>query len=364
MNDNTVRRVIEDANIMDVVGKFCKLRKVGNTNYTCHCPFHDDRHDGNFIVRPKGVAKYPNSWHCFVCDEGGDAVSFLMKKENLSFQDAVRWLAQEQHVDIDDKTVNIDIKPYTPPPPLPLMELPRSLVCDTMKRQSPFVGWLNALPWDSMQRERLGRVLWEYCVGGWEDGRVVFWQIDKAGVPRAAKLMEYLPDGHRNKLRHPGWIYNQPQLRDEFDPEGHTVKKTLFGEHLLRRYPSADVHIVESEKTALFCAVYFGNPERDLWLATAGKGNLRRELLEPLIEDRRVIALHPDKDGIDEWREGCKELDYRHAYVNNAVLALQWKEVDGEKADIADVLIRVMGESRAHRVQKISDVMPAIGLMK
>jgi len=358
-----IQRVLEATDIIDVIGAFTRLRKTG-TNYTCHCPFHDDQRDGNFIIRPKHVAKYPNTWHCFVCDDGGDAVKFLMKKEGLSFPDAIRWLARRRGIDVDDRMVNIDIKPYTPPPPPPLMELKRELVRMTMDERTyakNFLAWLWQLPWNEQQLARFNDVLWKYCVGGWHDGRVVFWMIDHNGIPRAAKLMRYREDGHRDKESHPGWIYNQPGLRDEYDPEGHTIIKPLFGGHLLKHYPAAEVHIVESEKTAIFCAIYFGGMDRHLWLATAGKGNLKRELIQPLIDQRRIIALHPDKDGMDDWNERRKEMAYNRAYINNSILTLQWEEKDGEKADIADVLTRVMDDAQRDRaVKKLSDIIPKI----
>jgi hypothetical protein len=190
---------------------------------------------------------------------------------------------------------------------------------------------------------------------------VVFWQIDADGVPRAAKLMKYNEDGHRDKESHPGWIYNQAGLREEYDPEGHTILKPLFGGHLLKRYPQADIHIVESEKTAIVCTIYFGDMDHHLWLATAGKGNLKEELLAPLIAKRRIIALHPDKDGIEEWDEKRKAIGYDRAYIDKSVLTLQWKPQDGEKADVADVLVRVLNESqRALTVKKLSDIMPNV----
>lgn len=360
-----IQRVLDATDIVDVIGAFFTLRKTG-VNYTCLCPFHDDKNDGNFIIRPKNVAKYPNTWHCFVCDDGGDAVKFLMEKERLSFPDAIRWLAKRKGIDVDDRTVKIDIKPYVPPPPPPLMELKRELVVKTMKERtyaSNFLTWLWQLPWRSQQRERFDEVLWQYCVGGWQDGRVVFWLIDAGGVPRAAKLMKFYPKehpkyGHRDKDSHPGWIYNQPGLHEEYDPEGHTILKPLFGGHLAKRYPQAEVHIVESEKTALFCSIYFGEPEKHLWMATAGKGNLKRELLAPLIAQERTIALHPDKDGVAEWDAKRKEIGYDRAYINNTILTFQWKPEDGDKADVADVLVRLLSDNRPS--VHFDDINPAI----
>ena len=84
-------------------------------------------------------------------------------------------------------------------------------------------AYKQQFPWNTEQLARARETLWLYCVGGWKDGRVVFWQIDHNGIPRAAKLMKYLPDGHRDKTQHPGWIYNQDGCRQQLDPEHHEI---------------------------------------------------------------------------------------------------------------------------------------------
>lgn len=369
IDDYIVQRVIDAAKIEDVVGDFVTLRRSG-ANLTGLCPFHDDYHDGNFIVRPStvGRASGGNTFHCFACmspGDGGGPVEFLMRSQRMTFPEAIRYLGKKYHIDVDNVPVSWTPPPPKPtPPPPPLLELKRELVRQTMDERTyarNFITWLWNLPWNSQQRDRFNDVLWQYCVGGWSDGRVVFWQIDADGVPRAAKLMRYNEDGHRNKKEHPGWIYNQKGLREEYDPDNHKILKPLFGGHLVRKYPQAEVHIVESEKTAIFCAIYFGDMEKHLWLATAGKGNLKIELLQPLIDQQRIIALHPDKDGIDDWDKRRKDIGYERAYINNTILTFQWKPEDGDKADVADVLERVMEEEQRDKtVKKLADIIPSV----
>ena len=273
--DEVIKRVIERAKIEDVVGDFVTpLRKAG-VNLTGICPFHDDQHDGNFIVRPSSIpeVRHGNTYRCFVCDHKGGPVQFLMEHEQLSFPDAIRWLGKKYNEPVDDIPLN-----YTPPPPrpkpapLPVLEIPRAYVKRTMELggdKNIFIYWLMHLPWDDEQRARLQQTLWMYCVGGWRDGRVVFWQIDHNGIPRAAKLMKFYPMnhpkyGHRDKEAHPGWIYNQDGCRQQLEPDKHTILKPLFGCHLLNRYPDASINIVESEKTALVMANYYGKKEKKL----------------------------------------------------------------------------------------------------
>ena len=208
--------------------------------------------------------------------------------------------------------------------------------------QTLFIYWLKHLPWDDEQRARLQQTLWMYCVGGWKDGRVVFWQIDHNGIPRAAKLMKYLLDGHRDKQAHPGWIYNQDGCRQQLDPEHHEIIKPLFGSHLLSSHPKAVVNIVESEKTAIIMANYYGNPDTQLWLACGGLKHLQLDSLQPLIDQGRTIWLWPDKDGREAWQEVCDKLGYDHCRVYTHFFDTCWREEDGDKADVADIAIRMM----------------------
>ena len=356
--DDVVKRVIDLARIEDVVGDFVDLRKAG-VNLTGLCPFHDDQHDGNFIVRPSTVSEQRggNTYKCFVCEKKGGPVKFLMEHERLSFPDAIRWLGKKYNEPVDDVPLN-----YTPPPPrpkpepLPVLEIPRPYVKRTIEiggDQTLFIYWLKHLPWDNEQLARLQQTLWMYCVGGWKDGRVVFWMIDHNGVPRSAKMMKYMSDGHRDKEHHPGWIYNQPGRydtdgkyrpgpKDLLDPEHHTILKPLFGSHLLKRYPNTVINIVESEKTAIIMANYYGNFDNQIWLACGGLKYLQLESLQPLIDQGRTIWLWPDKDGVKDWQEVCDKLGYDKCRVYTRFFDTCWTPDDGDKADIADIAIRMM----------------------
>ena len=347
--DDVVKRVIDLARIEDVVGEFVDLRKAG-VNLTGLCPFHDDKTDGNFIVRPSTLSydrPGRNSYRCFVCDAKGGPVQFLMNHERLSFPDAIRWLGKKYNEPVDDIPLN-----YTPPPPrpkpapLPVLEIPRAYVRRTMEiaseRTVVFVYWLRGLPWDEEQKARLQQTLWMYCVGGWKDGRVVFWQIDHQGIPRAAKLMRYLADGHRKKDEHPGWIYNQDGCRQQLEPDKHEIIKPLFGSHLLRAYPKAVVNIVESEKTAIIMANYYGDFDSQIWLACGGLKHLQLDSLQPLIDQGRIIWLWPDKDGREARQEACDKLGYDSCRLYTNFFDTCWREEDGDKADVADIAIRMM----------------------
>ena len=92
----TIDKILDATNIVDVVGEFVTLRKAG-VNYKGLCPFHDDT-TPSFMVSP---AK--NICHCFACGEGGNAVNFLMKHEQITYPEALRWLAKKYNIEIEEK---------------------------------------------------------------------------------------------------------------------------------------------------------------------------------------------------------------------------------------------------------------------
>ena len=92
----TIEKILDATNIVDVVGEFVSLRKAG-VNYKGLCPFHDDT-TPSFMVSP---AK--NICHCFACGEGGNAVNFLMKHEQITYPEALRWLAKKYNIEIEEK---------------------------------------------------------------------------------------------------------------------------------------------------------------------------------------------------------------------------------------------------------------------
>jgi DNA primase len=92
----TVDKIIDAAKIVDVVSEFVTLRKSG-VNYKGLCPFHDDKNP-SFMVSP---AK--NICHCFVCGKGGTPAGFLMEHEQITYPEALRWLAKKYNIEIVEK---------------------------------------------------------------------------------------------------------------------------------------------------------------------------------------------------------------------------------------------------------------------
>ena len=102
------------------------------------------------------------------------------------------------------------------------------------------------------------------------------------------------------------------------------------------------INIVESEKTAIIMANYYGRPEDQLWLACGGLKHLQLSSMQPLIDQKRIVWLWPDKDGREEWQEVADKLGYDNCRVYTHFFDTCWREEDGDKADVADIAIRMM----------------------
>lgn len=96
IDHNTVQQIIDAADIVDVVSDFVALKRRG-ANWIGLCPFHNDRRPSFYVSRAKGICK------CFACGEGGSAVNFIMKHEQLSYPEALRYLAKKYHIEIHEK---------------------------------------------------------------------------------------------------------------------------------------------------------------------------------------------------------------------------------------------------------------------
>ena len=92
----TVDRIMDAANIVDVVSEFVSLRKRG-TSYKGLCPFHDDTTPSFSVSPSRGVYK------CFACGKAGNAVNFIMEHEQMTYVEALRWLANKYHIEIEER---------------------------------------------------------------------------------------------------------------------------------------------------------------------------------------------------------------------------------------------------------------------
>ena len=95
INDEIIEKVNDSSDLVDVVSQYLPLKKAGS-NYIGLCPFHNEK-TPSFSVSPSKQLFY-----CFGCGEGGDVISFIMKMENLSFVEAVKFLADKQGIPLEE----------------------------------------------------------------------------------------------------------------------------------------------------------------------------------------------------------------------------------------------------------------------
>lgn len=97
----TVQRIIDTANIVEVVQDFVSLKRRG-ANYIGLCPFHNERTPSFSVSPAKGICK------CFSCGKGGSPVNFLMEHEQITYWEALRYLAKKYHIEIKEHEMTDD----------------------------------------------------------------------------------------------------------------------------------------------------------------------------------------------------------------------------------------------------------------
>lgn len=99
----TIARIMDSTKIEEVVSEFVTLKKRG-VNYIGLCPFHNDSHPSFSVSPTRGIC------HCFTCGKGGNAINFLMELEQMTYPDALRWLAKKYHIEIKERELTNEEK--------------------------------------------------------------------------------------------------------------------------------------------------------------------------------------------------------------------------------------------------------------
>lgn len=158
---------------------------------------------------------------------------------------------------------------------------------------------------------RLRMVMEIYHCGTGGHGECIYYQFDGTHV-RTAKAILYGKDGHRLKREDGGlpvwWLHKSPTMRQY--TAGRELRQCLFGQHLLQRYQTAKVYVVEAEKTAVMMAATDKPGRNRLWLACGGSQMLKGAIdLMPLIG--RDVTLIPDDGQFWNWRRTADAYGWR-----------------------------------------------------
>ena len=366
IKDDIVQKIKDSANIVDVIEDAgIDLHKSG-VRYQGLCPFHGDRNLGSFTVNPR-----MNIYYCFSCGAKGDPIKFVQEYYKKSYQDALRYLAAMYNIWIDD-TPAPKVEKRAPRPKLPPLKW---TVWDYMivktylhhTEDNTLLTWMLNLPMSDEHKRNLRNNIEWYMVGtslkGYTSGWTIFPQVDMDLKLRDMKFMAYKPDGHRDKAHNPNWMSSMLAKVGQFNPDTQCVKRCLFGLHLATDHKEAEVCLVESEKTALLCSA-FSDPRKRIWMAVGGLQFLTADMIEPLIKENRYIVLFPDADGMAKWKDVMDAIGYERMSMTGTMRPVSEGGMydpvkDGPKADIADIMIRLMSDIPETEAEKVARMLGA-----
>ena len=361
IDDITQDKIKRSARIVDVM-ESCgiQLQRKG-ANYTCLCPFHEDRHLGNFAVNVRD-----NYYKCFSCEAAGDPIKFLMEYEKMTYPDALRYIASMYNIYIDDEPAPKITRKYVPREPAPdriWMYWRLETVKRWMNHDNNLLQWMLALPMPEENKRNLRNMIEWYFVGtslgGYTQGWVAWPEVDMDLRLYDIKFMKYQDDGHRDKNWNPNWFSALMASNGLFNNEKYKARRTLFGLHLAHYFDKAEVCLVESEKTALICSA-FSDPDKKIWMATGGMRQFKPDMLDQLIAANRYIVLYPDVDGEQQWIDMMKAIGYSRMSMTSKMRSIDKgglynPTLDGPKADIADIMIRII--SNPVQAETVTEVM-------
>lgn len=328
MIDKEIEQRIKDSvDIVALANVYLTIKKAG-ANYRCVCPnpLHEDKSPSCYISPSKNIA------HCFSCGWHSDGIGLVQLMEKCSYAEALRKIADINHIPIIEGQ-GFSVPEYNP-----------NLTRKKNRKQEPthidashlngslgnsFVKWLCAIA----DKKAVKETCELYRIGSKNDD-VVFWYINQNDEIVDGKVMRYKEDGHRNKEKPPYFLHGY------VCKEGERDILPFFGEHLLSMQELKDkpVGIVESEKTAIICNIF---EPFYVWLATGGKTNgttNMREKMRPL--RGRKVFVFPDADAVQMWGEIVSSLRFAYEIELTTEWMEQATEKDGEKYDIADIMVR------------------------
>ena len=241
----TVERILDTAQIVDVVSDFVTLKKRG-VNYVGLCPFHDDKTPSMYVSPAKGIFK------CFACGKAGNAAGFVMEHEQMSWPDALRYLANKYNIQIQERELS-DEERQSQSEREGLFAI-NQFACDYFKRQLH----------ESDEGRSIG--LTYFRGRGFRDDIIEKFQLGYALERRDALASEALKNGYKKEgLVKTGLCFetDDHRLRDRF------WGRVIFPFHTLSGKVVAFGGRVLSRETKGVAQKYVNSPESEIFT----KGN-------------------------------------------------------------------------------------------
>ena len=227
----------------------------------------------------------------------------------------------------------------------------------TIEPQTKLLSKINSIPFEYLKRslgmesnfgeflkhnftqEEIATIMNKYHLGMTKDRSVIFWYIDKEERVRSGKIIQYDKEtGKRVKseMTSISWVHSKMKKNNQL-PEDWNFTRCLFGEHLLKSNPDANICLVEGEKTAIIASVYMPD---EIWLATGGI-NMFNETVCRVLKGRKVI-IFPDLGATQQWREKAAEISKNvgcKMVINEKLEELSSEEQKKQGLDIGDFLL-------------------------
>jgi hypothetical protein len=240
--------------------------------------------------------------------------------------------------------------------PQPVYYMPEKILNATLKEyeKNVFIKNLKTL----VDESEIEKIIDLYKIGtigrGCRYGAVTFPFIDKSGNIRTIQVKQFDETNHTlstdyihsiimryynsTKSKFPDWLANY--VKNE------KYVTCLFGEHLLTRYPTNPIALVEAPKTAIIGSLYYGsceNPDNFLWLAVYNKSSLTVEKCKSL--QGRNVVLFPDLNAFDDWSKKAKDLN---------------RFIPGTRFSVSDSLQNMANESDIKQGLDLADYLPKL----
>ncbi len=236
---DTVNKILDAAQIVDVVGDFVTLKKRGANHIAC-CPFHNEKTPSFSVSASKGIYK------CFGCGKSGTAVGFVMEHENLSYVEALKYLAKKYHIEVVEKEESAE-------------EIAQKQRNESLLLVSEFAGKFFQ---DSLQTQEGQTIAYQYFRSrGLEDGTIRKYGLGWAPLSRHALTDAARAAGYKEEfLLETGLClkYENGPLKDRF------FDRVIFPIHSVSgRVIAFGGRTLKTDKTV---AKYVNSPETEIYV--------------------------------------------------------------------------------------------------
>lgn len=355
--ENTIQAV-KEVQAVEVISHYVNLKKRG-VNYLGQCPFHDER-TPSFYVNP-----VRNSFKCFGCGIGGDAIKFVMEYENKSFVEAIELIAGLLGIQVEIaertkrtlRTKHPILKPKKQT--LEFDSIPSDLILFETN-QDPCNNPLTAKLSDLFGPAIVKQVLRQYSIvikGSW----LTFPQIDSKGNYRTGKGIKYNDNGHRDKECLPLWLHHS-LIQKGLLNESFKLKQCFTGEHLVSQQSGKSIAIVEGQSTMLFmactslAATLYKIPSLEYfnqftWLSTGGSDGIgwKGDFVSNVLKGKYTI-LFPDAGFYSQWSADAEIMQEMgiNVCVSDFIETKHLLGIVDHNNDLRDYLMRYADEIKAY----------------